>query len=183
MGKRNLNLELFVVVSWMNSWVSPFIIPDIICFGFFTLDTRMVKFFMNLGVKFHFFFSREKGWNFCPFHSFREMKVKWKWLEIEIEKWKWNKNDSRSRSRSEISKKFSRILENRDSRWSLVSPNSFESHLKIGPGCSVGIKSAGGVASSSLPPPLLVSGSATHLVWLLHPLAHLQPSPVKWYLF
>ena len=65
------------------------------------------------------FFSREKGWNFCPFHSFREMKVKWKWLEIEIEKWKWNKNDSRSRS--EISKKFSRILENRDSRRALPS--------------------------------------------------------------
>ena len=109
MGKRNLNLELFVVVSWMNSWVSPFIIPDIICFGFliFTLDTRMVKFFMKLGVKFHFF-SWKKGWNFCPFHSFREMKVKWKWLEIEIEKWKWNEKASRSRSRSEISREFSR---------------------------------------------------------------------------
>ena len=63
MGKRNLNLELFVVVSWMNSWVSPFIIPDIICFGFliFTLDTRMVKFFMKLGVKFHSFFLEKKG--------------------------------------------------------------------------------------------------------------------------
>ena len=60
MGKRNLNLELFVVVSWMNSWVSPFIIPDIICFGFFTLDPRMVKFFMKLGVKFHSFFSRKR---------------------------------------------------------------------------------------------------------------------------
>ena len=60
MGERNLNLELFVVVSWMNSWVSPFIIPDIICFGFFTLDTRMVKFFMKLGVKFHPFFSRKR---------------------------------------------------------------------------------------------------------------------------
>ena len=44
----------------MNSWVSPFIIPDIICFGFFTLDTRMVKFFMKLGVKFHSFFSRKR---------------------------------------------------------------------------------------------------------------------------
>ena len=60
MGERNLNLELFVVVSWMNSWVSPFIIPDIICFGFFTLDPRMVKFFMKLGVKFHSFFSRKR---------------------------------------------------------------------------------------------------------------------------
>ena len=60
MGKRNLNLELFVVVSWMNSWVSPFIIPDIICFGFFTLDPKLVKFFMKLGVKFHSFFSRKR---------------------------------------------------------------------------------------------------------------------------
>ena len=64
-------------------------------------------------------FLRNEKWNDFFFHSFREMKVKWKWLEIEIEKWKWNKNDSRSRSRSEISKKISRILENRDSRRAL----------------------------------------------------------------
>ena len=87
MGKRNLNLELFVVVSWMNSWVSPFIIPDIICFGFFTLDPRMVKFFIKLGVKFHSLFSRKKGEIFVPFTLF--------------EKWKWNENDWKSRSRSE----------------------------------------------------------------------------------
>ena len=113
MGKRNLNLELFVVVSWMNSWVSPFIIPDIICFGFFTLDTRMVKFFMKLGVKFHSFFLEKKGEIFVPFTLF--------------EKWKWNENDWKSRSRSESEIKMTqdrdqevkKILENRDSRRSL----------------------------------------------------------------
>ena len=52
-------------------------------------------------------------------HSFQEVKVKIKWLKIEIEKWKWKSFDSKSRSRSEFSKKISRILENRDSRWSL----------------------------------------------------------------
>ena len=36
---------------------------------------QIVKFLMNFGVKFHSF-SREKGWNFFPFHSFWEMKVK-----------------------------------------------------------------------------------------------------------
>ena len=94
MGKRNLNLELFVVLSWMNSWVSPFIIPDIICFGFFTLDTRMVKFFMKLGVKFHSFFLEKKGEIFVPFTLF--------------EKWKWNENDWKSRSRSESEIKMTR---------------------------------------------------------------------------
>ena len=94
MGKRNLNLELFVVVSWMNSWVSPFIIPDIICFGFFTLNTRMVKFFMKLGVKFHSFFLEKKGEIFVPFTLF--------------EKWKWNENDWKSRSRSESEIKMTR---------------------------------------------------------------------------
>ena len=124
MGKRNLNLELFVVVSWMNSWVSPFIIPDIICFGFFTLDTRIVKFFMKLGVKFHSFFLEKKGEIFVPFTLF--------------EKWKWNENDwkSRSRSESEIkmtrdrdwevkfqknSREFSRI-ETLAGHWSDISP-------------------------------------------------------------
>ena len=94
MGKRNLNLELFVVVSWMNSWVSPFIIPDIICFGFFTLDTRMVKFFMKLGVKFHSFFLEKKSEILVPFTLF--------------EKWKWNENDWKSRSRSESEIKMTR---------------------------------------------------------------------------
>ena len=62
----------------MNSWVSPFIIPDIICFGFFTLDTRMVKFFMELGVTFHSFFLEKKGKIVVPFTFFEnesEMKM------------------------------------------------------------------------------------------------------------
>ena len=94
MGKRNLNLELFVVISWMKSWVSPFIIPDIILFGFCTLDTRMVKFFMKLGVKFHSFFLEKKGEILVPFTLF--------------EKWKWNENDWKSRSRSESEIKMTR---------------------------------------------------------------------------
>ena len=65
-------------------------------------------------------FSRNEKWKIFSLHSFREVKVKIKWLKIEIEKWKWKSNDSKSRSRSEFSKKFSRILENRDSRWSLT---------------------------------------------------------------
>ena len=65
-------------------------------------------------------FSRNEKWKIFSLHSFREVKVKIKWLKIEIEKWKWKSNDSKSRSRSEFSKKFSRILENRDSRWSLL---------------------------------------------------------------
>ena len=44
---------------------------------------------------------------FFPFTLFKE--------------WKWKRNDWKSRSRSEISKKISRILENRDSRRSLNS--------------------------------------------------------------
>ena len=62
------------------------------------------------------FFLEKKEWNLKCFHSFREWKVKWKCLEIEIESEKWNENAPRSRSRSEIGKKFSRILEKRDSR-------------------------------------------------------------------
>ena len=42
--------------------------------------------------------------------------MKWKCLKIEIENEKWNENASRSRLRSEMSTKFSRILEKRDSR-------------------------------------------------------------------
>ena len=114
MGKRNLNLELFVVVSWMNSWVSPFIIPDIICFGFFTLDPRMVKFFMKLGVKFHSFFLEKKGEIFVPFTLF--------------EKWKWNENDWKSRSRSESEIK---MTGDRD-REVKFQKNSRESRLSQG---------------------------------------------------
>ena len=65
-------------------------------------------------------FSRNEKWNLFSFLSFGEWKVKWKCLEIEIESEKWNENASRSRSRSEIGKKFSRILEKRDSRRLLV---------------------------------------------------------------
>ena len=61
-------------------------------------------------------FSRNEKWNYFSFHSFREWKVKWKCLKIEIENEKWNENASRSRLRSEMSTKFSRILEKRDSR-------------------------------------------------------------------
>ena len=64
------------------------------------------------------FFPRSEKWNENLVHSFREWKVKWKYLDIENEK--WNENASRSRSRSEIGKKFSRILEKRDSRRLLV---------------------------------------------------------------
>ena len=64
-------------------------------------------------------FSRNEKWKIFSLHSFREVKVKIKLLKIEIEKWKWKSNDWKSRSRSEFSKKFSRILENRHSRWSL----------------------------------------------------------------
>ena len=73
-------------------------------------------------------FSRNEKWKIFSLHSFREVKVKIKWLKIEIEKWKWKSNDSKSRSRSEFSKKISRILENRDSRWSLDSMDADEAH-------------------------------------------------------
>ena len=59
-------------------------------------------------------FSRIEKWILFSFHSFREWKVKWKCLKIEIENEKWNENASRSRS--EMSTKFSRMLEKRDSR-------------------------------------------------------------------
>ena len=67
-------------------------------------------------------FREMKSESFFSFHSFREWKVKWKSLEIEIESEKWNENAPRSRSRSEIGKKFSRILEKRDSRRVLTAP-------------------------------------------------------------
>ena len=70
-------------------------------------------------------FSRNEKWICFSFHSFREWKVKWKCLEIEIESEKWNENASRSRSRSEIGKKFSRILEKRDSRRLLLERHHF----------------------------------------------------------
>ena len=64
----------------------------------------------------------------------REWKVKWKCLKIEIESEKWNENASRSRSRSEKGKKFSRILEKRDSRWLLT--DAHKTSYK-GSGCSM----------------------------------------------
>ena len=71
--------------------------------------------------------SRSEKWNENLVHSFREWKVKWKCLEIEIESEKWNENASRSRS--EIGKKFSRILEKRDSRWLLVQNDDYDKLL------------------------------------------------------
>ena len=71
--------------------------------------------------------SRSEKWKKC-FHFYPRSEKFWLSFFFEkckvkrfcfFEKWKWNKNDSRSRSRSEISKKISRILEKRESRWGL----------------------------------------------------------------
>ena len=75
----------------------------------------MVIFFLWNLVSNFTLFSREKGWNFLPFHSFREMKVK----------------NLKSRSESEIKMtrdrevKFQKNLENRDSRRSLYQGFGF----------------------------------------------------------
>ena len=61
-------------------------------------------------------FSREKEWNLKCFHSFWELKSEFCFPFTHFENEKWNENASRSRSRSEMSTKFSRILEKRDSR-------------------------------------------------------------------
>jgi len=68
---------------------------------------------------FHSFFSRKKSEIWIAFTFFEKWKVKNKILSLFFEKWKWNWNGSRSRTRSENEKKFSRILEKRESRWSL----------------------------------------------------------------
>ena len=62
------------------------------------------------------FFSREKEWNLKRFHTFRELKSEFSFPFTHFENEKWNENAPRSRSRSEMSTKFSRILEKRDSR-------------------------------------------------------------------
>ena len=67
---------------------------------------------------FHSFFSRKKSEIRIAFTFFEKWKVKNKIPSLFFEKWKWNWNGSRSRTRSE--KKFSRILEKRESRWSLA---------------------------------------------------------------
>ena len=72
-------------------------------------------------------FSRNEKWNHFPFHSFREMKSELIFDFTLFEKWKWNWKASRSRSRGEIWKKFSRILEKRDSCRLLVQ--SGKDHL------------------------------------------------------
>ena len=68
---------------------------------------------------FHSFFSRKKSEIRIAFTFFEKWKVKNKIPSLFFEKWKWNWNGSRSRTRSENEKKFSRILEKRESRWSL----------------------------------------------------------------
>ena len=68
---------------------------------------------------FHSFFSRKKSEIWIAFTFFEKWKVKNKIPSLFFEKWKWNWNGSRSRTRSENEKKFSRILEKRESRWSL----------------------------------------------------------------
>ena len=68
---------------------------------------------------FHSFFSRKKSEIWIAFTFFEKWKVKNKIPSLFFEKWKWNWNGSRSRTRSENEKKFLRILEKRESRWSL----------------------------------------------------------------
>ena len=72
------------------------IIPDVLYFGFCTLLEWLI-FFMKLGVKFHPFFSREKGEIFSIFTLF--------------DKWKWKINDWKSRSGSESEIKTTRDRE------------------------------------------------------------------------
>ena len=117
--------RMFFVVFWNNR--------KLICWNLAVGVKKIPNLSMKNYTPFHSFslikrvkyemispFSRNEKWKIFSLHSFREVKVKIKWLKIEIEKWKWKSNDSKSRSRSEFSKKFSRILENRDSRWSLA---------------------------------------------------------------
>ena len=94
-------LRSFFIFSWQNA--------KFYAFHSFFSRKRVKSVMLSL-------FSRNEKWICFSFHSFWEWKVKWKCLEIEIESEKWNENASRSRSRSEIGKKFSRILEKRDSR-------------------------------------------------------------------
>ena len=68
---------------------------------------------------FHSFFSRKKSEIWIAFTFFEKWKVKNKIPSLFFEKWKWNWNGSRLRTRSENEKKFSKILEKRESRWSL----------------------------------------------------------------
>ena len=66
---------------------------------------------------FHSFFSRKKSEIRIAFTFFEKWKVKNKIPSLFFEKWKWNWNGSRTRGENE--KKISRILEKRESRWSL----------------------------------------------------------------
>ena len=52
-------------------------------------------------------------------NSLFKWKVKNKIPSLFFQKWKWNWNGMRLRTRSEKEKKISRILEKRESRWSL----------------------------------------------------------------
>ena len=60
---------------------------------------------------FTLFFSRNRSEKYKAFTFFE------KWKDNPFEKWKWNLNGPRLRTRSEICKKYSRILDKRDSRW------------------------------------------------------------------
>ena len=107
---RHYEIAAYLCYTWSIFWI--FHDKTCIIHSFFSRK-RVKSEMLSL-------FSRNEKWICFSFHSFREWKVKWKCLEIEIESEKWNENASRSRSRSEIGKKFSRILEKRDSRRLLL---------------------------------------------------------------
>ena len=113
--KENLLFEIFAFLCYTWSFFLIFHDKTCIIHSFF-LKKRVKSEMLSL-------FSRKEEWICFSFHSFREWKVKC--LEIEIESEKWNENALRSRSRSEIGKKFSRILEIRDSRRVLPGGTSF----------------------------------------------------------
>ena len=107
MNKRKWKFNFGSIIYWLIS--------------LFFLEKKRVKFeLLSL-------FSRNEKWNHFPFHSFREMKSELIFDFTLFEKWKWNWKASRSRSRGEIWKKFSKILEKRDSRRLLVQ--SGKDHL------------------------------------------------------
>ena len=83
---------------------------------------------------FHSFFSRKKSEIWIAFPFFEKWKVKNKIPSLFFEKWKWNWNGSRLRTRSENEKKFSRILEKRESRWSLKSKQACQNQRCLAEG-------------------------------------------------
>ena len=117
---RHYEIAAYLCYTWSIFWI--FYDKTCIIHSFFSRK-RVKSEMLSL-------FSRNEKWICFSFHSFREWKVKWKCLEIEIESEKWNENASRSRSRSEIGKKFSRILEKRDSRRLLKSGDKKKQKLE-----------------------------------------------------